>query len=83
MKHLTVTIAAATLASLLAQPALADSTLAPGKPAGVHQALQGSTWAALGLGGLVVAGIAIAVATSGNSPAAPVTPPATSTSTAS
>jgi hypothetical protein len=80
MKRLNLTIASAAAAVLLAQPVLAD-TLAPGKPAGVRQALQGSGLVALGVGAVIVGAVVIAVASGNDAPAAPVTPPVTTTTT--
>jgi hypothetical protein len=54
----------------LSSPVMADGTLAPGKPAGVHQAElnMGNAW--LLVSGAAVIAVAVAVATSGgDSPA--------------
>ena len=73
---------AAVAAGLIFTPALADP-LAPGKPAGVHQAQywnDNTTWIIVGVG---IAAVAIAVAASSGNSGGPtsVTPPSTSTST--
>lgn len=81
MKRLNLMIVSAATAALLVQPVLAADALAPGKPAGVRQALQGTGLVALGVGAVVVGAVAIAIASSNDAPAAPVTPPATTTTT--
>jgi hypothetical protein len=61
---------AALLFLALSSPVMADGTLPPGKPAGVHQAEldMGNAW--LLVGGAAVIAVAVAVATSGgDSPA--------------
>lgn len=80
MKRHNLMIASVAAVSLLAQPVLA-ADLAPGKPAGVHQALRSSGLIAIGVGAVIVGAVAIAIASSNDAPAAPVTPPATSTGT--
>jgi hypothetical protein len=63
----------------LSSPVMADGTLPPGKPAGVHQAElnMGNAW--LLVGGAAVIAVAVAVATSGgNSPAVATTSAVTS-----
>jgi len=82
-----IVISLALATSLVASSAFAaDSTapLAPGKPAGVHQAqmeMNTAMWALIGIG--AVTAIAVGVASSSNgSPAQPTTPLAVTTTTA-
>lgn len=61
---------AALLFLALSSPVMADGTLPPGKPAGVHKADLNMSNAWLLVGGAAVIAVAVAVATSGgNSPA--------------
>jgi hypothetical protein len=58
----------AAVAMLGSQALAADVGLAPGKPAGVHQAARSPRlWMIAGVAGLVVAGVGIGIATSNNS----------------
>ena len=60
-----------------------DPPLAPGKPAGVHQAQLQEGTAMVAVAGVALVGIAIALATAGNGPASPNTNPATATTSTS
>ena len=81
MRYSNMMIAAVAAASLLAQPVLAEG-LAPGKPAGVQKALHVSGMAAVLVGAVIAGAVAISVASGGDTPDVPVTPPAsTPTST--
>jgi hypothetical protein len=70
--------------ALIVSPALASvPPLAPGKPAGLHQARMQDGTVMLAIGGAALVGIAIVLATAGNGPASPNTNPATSTTSTS
>ena len=57
---------AAVSAGLIAAPMAAAEPLAPGKPAGVHQARRGASTGLLIAGGVLVAGLVAVVAFSGS-----------------
>jgi hypothetical protein len=74
---------AATLAMMSTQAQAADSQLAPGKPAGVREAVRHGPNLLLigGVGAAVVAGIVIATTNSGNSSCSAANCPGTTTAT--
>ena len=79
-----VSVAATMAGSLISTSGAlaADTTLAPGKPAGVHQAARSPRlWVIGGAALLAVAGIGVAVANSNNSQCGAACVPASTTST--
>lgn len=80
MRHSNLMVAAIAALSLVAQPVLAEG-LAPGKPAGVQKAIHINGLMVVLMEAAIAGAIGIAVASGGDTPAAPVTPPDSTTTT--